>query len=118
MTDTLWQQAHLEAELLNNTTLICRIIQSFLGDLPRAMAAIDGAVALNDAAELAKAAHYLHGSAAQLQLTDLARHCKTLQQDALKNTINLSCLEQLKQSVDAIQTHLNHYLQANHSRSQ
>lgn len=116
MNDALWQQAQLETELLNNATLVCRVIQSFLNDLPRAMAAIDHAVIHNNSAELAKAVHYLHGSAAQLQLTALAHHCKTVQEDALTCGVNETSLEQLRQSVSASQTCLNGYLRDNQSQ--
>jgi HPt (histidine-containing phosphotransfer) domain-containing protein len=118
MHDNIWQQVQFEAELLNNVTLVCHVIQSFLNDVPKALAAIDSAFAHNNSNELAKAAHYLHGSAAQLQLTALAQLCKTLQQDALQNIINASCVEQIRSCIAVTQLRLNDYVRVKHPHVQ
>lgn len=106
----VWQQAQLEAELMDNAVLMCRVIESFLSDLPTALAAIDNALLQNDSAALAKASHYLHGSAAQLQLSALAHCCKTLQSSALQQHIDVNQVAALKAAATLAQTTLEHYL--------
>lgn len=108
----VWQQAQLEAELLDNAVLMCRVIQSFLSDLPKAIAAIDKAALQNDSNALAKAAHYLHGSAAQLQLSELAHCCKTLQNSALQQHLDAVLVAQLHDATLTAKTTLEHYLAA------
>jgi HPt (histidine-containing phosphotransfer) domain-containing protein len=114
MSNDIWNQARLEADLLDNVTLMYRVIHSFLTDLPKALAAIAQAVDDNNASALAKAAHYLHGSAAQLQLAALAHHCKSVQQHALQNITDHQQVSQLQRCADSTQAMLQNYL-TNHS---
>lgn len=118
MSHDIWNQARLEAELLDNVPLMCRVIHSFLSDLPNALAAIAKAVDQNDGAALAKATHYLHGSAAQLQLEALTHLCKLVQQKALQNYIEHEQVIQLKRCAVMTETMLQAYLTINSANTQ
>ena len=110
MNSDVWRQSEFEAELLYDATLACRVIQTFLNDLPNALAAIHAAFAQGQFDTLAKAVHYLHGSAAQLQLAALVQHCRTLHQQASAQSLDHSQLQQLMDAAEQAQQYLSRYL--------
>lgn len=117
MNSDVWRQSEFEAELLYNATLACRVIQAFLNDLPSARVAIHAAFAQGQFDTLAKAVHYLHGSAAQLQLIALEQHSQTLHQQALAQCLDHSQLQQLMDAVEQAQQCLSRYLATNAYRA-
>ena len=110
MTSDIWRQSEFEAELLHDAALTCRVIQAFVNDLPSVLEAIHVAFAARHGDDLAKTIHYLHGSAAQLQLTALAQQCRALHQQVLADTLDTFQLQNLVDAVAQAQQCLSAYL--------
>lgn len=110
MTSDIWRQSEFEAELLYDAALASRVIQAFLNDLPSALEAIQVAVAARHGDHLAKTVHYLHGSAAQLQLTALAQQCRALHQQVLADSVDTIELQPLVDAAAQAQQCLSGYL--------
>lgn len=110
MNSDIWRQSEFEAELSYDATLTCRVIETFLNDLSSALAAIQAAYADGQLDTLAKAVHYLYGSAAQLQLPTLEQQCRALHQQALAQTLDYNLLQQLLDAAEQAQQCLSRYL--------
>lgn len=84
------------------------IITLYLNNLPHRIVAIQTALANQDGAALARAAHPLKSSSRQLGALSLGALCETLEQAGHANTLEAVChlLLPLEQTVAAVQTAL------------